>query len=210
MPPQDLPARLLPRALVCFAVVAVLVALDLWSKAAVFAWFEDPEALADFERTSRGHLRYPLIGGWLAFMENLNYGAAFGQGHQWPWVLVVGRGIAVLALSFLVVRAPRQQPVYLAALVWILAGALGNLYDNLFYEPRFPALTGRPDSWRVMSEQSYRLPQLQYFATSSYVQQILELIYGRDVLAPLVPAAPGDDFRMEVQGLGGCSVRFEA
>jgi len=29
-------------------------------------------------------------------------------------------------------------------------------------------------------------------------------------LAPLVPAAPGDQFRMEVQGLGGCSVRFEA
>jgi 2-oxopent-4-enoate/cis-2-oxohex-4-enoate hydratase len=28
-------------------------------------------------------------------------------------------------------------------------------------------------------------------------------------LAPLVPAAPGDRFRMEVQGLGGCSVRFE-
>jgi 2-oxopent-4-enoate/cis-2-oxohex-4-enoate hydratase len=29
-------------------------------------------------------------------------------------------------------------------------------------------------------------------------------------LAPLVPAAPGDRFRMEVQGLGGCSVRFES
>jgi len=29
-------------------------------------------------------------------------------------------------------------------------------------------------------------------------------------LAPLVPAAPGDQFRMEVEGLGGCSVRFEA
>ena len=29
-------------------------------------------------------------------------------------------------------------------------------------------------------------------------------------LAPLVPAAPGDRFRMEVQGLGGCSVGFEA
>jgi 2-oxopent-4-enoate/cis-2-oxohex-4-enoate hydratase len=29
-------------------------------------------------------------------------------------------------------------------------------------------------------------------------------------LAPLVPAAPGDHFRMEVQGLGGCSVRFES
>jgi 2-oxopent-4-enoate/cis-2-oxohex-4-enoate hydratase len=29
-------------------------------------------------------------------------------------------------------------------------------------------------------------------------------------LAPLVPAVPGDQFRMEVEGLGGCSVRFEA
>jgi 2-oxopent-4-enoate/cis-2-oxohex-4-enoate hydratase len=29
-------------------------------------------------------------------------------------------------------------------------------------------------------------------------------------LAPLVPAVPGDKFRMEVEGLGGCSVRFEA
>jgi len=131
-------ARLPPRALVCFGIVAALVALDLWSKAAVFAWFEDPAALADFERTSRGHLRYPLVGGWLAFMENLNYGAAFGQGHQWPWVLVLGRGAAVLALSVLVVRAPRRQGAYLTALVLILSGALGNLYDNLFYEPRFP------------------------------------------------------------------------
>lgn len=67
------------------------------------------------------------------------------------------------------------------------SNASGKFYWVHSYEPRFPALTGRPDSWRTMSEQSYRLPQLQYFATSSYVQQILELIYGREVLAPLVP-----------------------
>jgi signal peptidase II len=124
------------RALVCFAVVAALVALDLWSKAAVFAWFQDPASIADFERTGHGHWRYPLVGNWLAFMENLNYGAAFGQGHQWPWVLVIGRGIAVVLLSILVWRVPRGQGLYLASLVLILSGALGNLYDNLFYEPR--------------------------------------------------------------------------
>jgi len=115
-----------------------LVALDLWSKSAVFAWFEDPAAATDFERSVHGHPRYPLIGGWLAFMENLNYGAAFGQGDRWPWVLVIGRGVAVLLLSVLVVRVPRGQKVYLTALVLILSGAIGNLYDNLFYVPRFP------------------------------------------------------------------------
>jgi len=128
----------LRRALLCFAVVAVLVALDLWSKAAIFAWFEDPTAREGFVRTDRGHLRYPLVGDWLAFMENLNYGAAFGQGHQWPWVLVLGRGVAVVLLSILVVRVPRGQWIYLTSLVLILSGALGNLYDNIFYEPRFP------------------------------------------------------------------------
>ncbi len=131
------------RALLCFGVVLALVALDLWSKAAVFAWFEDPAATADFVRTSHGHVRYPLVGDWLAFMENLNYGAAFGQGDEWPWVLVLGRGVAVVLLSVLVVRVPRGQGLYLASLVLILAGALGNLYDNLFYEPRFP-VEGKP------------------------------------------------------------------
>lgn len=126
------------RAALCFAVVAALVALDLWSKATIFAWFEDPAAREGFERNVHGHLRFPLVGDWLAFMENLNYGAAFGQGHQWPWVLVIGRGVAVVLLSILVWRVPRGQRVYLTSLVLILSGAIGNLYDNLFYEPRFP------------------------------------------------------------------------
>jgi signal peptidase II len=123
---------------VCFAVVAALVALDLWSKSAVFAWFEDPAARADFQRTAHGHLRYTLVGNWLAFMENLNYGAAFGQGDEWPWVLVTGRAVAVVLLSILVVRVARGQALYLTSLVLILSGALGNLYDNLFYEARQP------------------------------------------------------------------------
>ncbi|MEZ6016578.1 MAG: signal peptidase II [Planctomycetota bacterium] len=126
------------RTLACLVVVAALVALDLWSKATIFAWFEDPARAGDFVRSAHGHPRYPLVGGWLAFMENLNYGAAFGQGHQWPWVLVIGRGVAVLLLAVLVTRVPRGQKVYLTSLVLILSGALGNLYDNLFYTPRFP------------------------------------------------------------------------
>ena|GEM_PF-3112141 len=65
--------------------------------------------------------------------------------------------------------------------------AKGKFYWVHSYEPKFPEITGRPDSWRVMSENSYRLPELQYFATSTYVKMILELIYKRKVLSPLVP-----------------------
>ncbi len=67
------------------------------------------------------------------------------------------------------------------------SNAVGKFYWVHSYEPKFPEITGRPDTWRIMSENSYRLPQLHYFATSTYVKMILELIYKRDVLSPLVP-----------------------
>ena len=133
------------RHMALLAVVVVLIALDLWSKEAVFAWFQDPEASAELARSERGHLRFPLIGDWLGFMLNLNYGAAFGQGAGMPWLLVVGRCIAAVFLTVLIVRTPKGQPVYLASLVLILSGALGNLYDNFFYRPEAGAMGVKAD-----------------------------------------------------------------
>jgi signal peptidase II len=116
------------RLLLCFGIAAALVALDLWSKAEVFALLDR----AQLERTPDGYDRYALVGSWLGFMKNLNYGAAFGQGAGFPWVLVPLRGVALIVVSVLIVRAPRGQRAYISALVLILAGAAGNLYDNLF------------------------------------------------------------------------------
>lgn len=127
-PPR--PAR--RRHWICFGVVAVLVALDLWSKATVFQLLDE----APLERGPTGNLRYPLAGEWLAFMRNLNYGAAFGRFDELPHLLVVLRCVAVVLLSWLIVRAPRGQAVYLASLVLIVAGAAGNLYDNFFNGPK--------------------------------------------------------------------------
>ena len=130
----------LRRLLLCGSVVAALVALDLWSKAAVFEWLgEDPYSLT---RDVHGHPRRPLIGEWLALMLNENYGMAFGQADGSPWLLVGGRVLMSLVLIGFVLRAPRGKPAYLTALVLILSGALGNLYDNLF-KPIEPA-EGRP------------------------------------------------------------------
>lgn len=116
------------RLLMCFAVAGALVVLDLWSKSAVFEFLDH----AQLERTKEGYDRYPLLGSWLGFMKNLNFGAAFGQGSRFPWLLVPLRGVALIVVSVLIVRAPRAQRAYLSALVLILAGAAGNLYDNLF------------------------------------------------------------------------------
>lgn len=122
----------------CFSIALALVLLDLWSKSAVFDFLQT----AELEVTSSGYHRYPILGSWLAFMENLNYGAAFGQGASFPWLLVPLRAVALGVVSWLILRAPTAQRCYLVALVLILAGAAGNLYDNLFNGDLF--VDGRP------------------------------------------------------------------
>jgi len=138
-PLEPLPPPSASRHGLCLLAVAGLVALDLWSKSAAFEFLAE----ATLVRDDTGHDRYPLVGNWLGMMRNLNYGAAFGQLKGIPTALVGLRSVAIVVLGVLVFRAPRKQALYLSALVLILAGAMGNLYDNLFYRP-IGHETGRP------------------------------------------------------------------
>jgi signal peptidase II len=121
------------------------VLLDLWSKSTVFAWLGDPATHASLPIDAHGYSREPVAGEWLALMLNLNYGAAFGRLAGIPHALVIGRLLAVGLLCWLILRAPSGQRIYLVALVLILAGATGNLYDNFFFHPG-PADIPRPQS----------------------------------------------------------------
>jgi signal peptidase II len=116
------------------AVVAALVVADLWSKAAVFAALSSgvPKADCHYHNTPR----LKLIGNWFAFMLSWNPGMAWGFDKLPPWLLVGGRIAAVGFLAWLVARTPRARRWLVIAFVLILAGALGNLYDNLFLAPR--------------------------------------------------------------------------
>ena len=107
-----------------FGWVLFLVLFDLWSKDWVFARLgASPEGYAPPEA---------LAGEWLRFATTCNGGAAFGQFHQFPWVLVIGRALAVLFLAWLVLRAEPRPRLVLVAMVLVLSGALGNLLDNLW------------------------------------------------------------------------------
>jgi signal peptidase II len=102
-----------------FGAVALLVVLDQWSKTAVYG-------------TGHGIPR-PLFGSdWLSFWNSCNGGAAFGQFSQFPVVLVIGRAAAVLFLGWLLLRAEERPRLVLYAMTLVLAGALGNLIDNLW------------------------------------------------------------------------------
>ncbi len=118
-----------------FLVVLVLIALDLFTKQAAFAWMEGPPVPDGLTIDDHGHRRVPVLGNWLAVMLSLNPGAAWGQLSDYPFLLIGGRILAGLVLTVLVWRAERGRWVVLTALVLILSGAMGNLYDNLVLEP---------------------------------------------------------------------------
>ena len=115
-----------------FLIVAFLVALDLWSKAYVFEWLTTIRH--ELSIGPYGHRRMVLVEPWFAFMLSRNAGAAFGRLDSYPNLLVGGRVLAVLFLIWLLARSSPLRRWNTAALALVLAGAMGNLHDNLFLE----------------------------------------------------------------------------
>ncbi len=125
--------------LVRLAAVAALIRLDLWTKALMFTWLDRSGPGASLPEGAEvwfnGHWRVPVIGDFLGWMISENKGAAWGIGDSMPWLLVGGRVVAVLVLLWLLVRTPQAQRMLALAYTLILAGATGNLWDNLFRDP---------------------------------------------------------------------------
>lgn len=109
-----------------------LVLLDLVTKGVVFAWIGDLDAAGELVRDHDGHRRFPLLGTeWLAFMLSTNSGAAFGQLGDIPHFLVALRIVCVFLLGTWLVAMEGGGRASGVALTLVLAGAAGNLYDNL-------------------------------------------------------------------------------
>lgn len=111
----------------------LLVALDLWSKAAVFGFLQaeaerrgygaEPEHRWPPHRVFEGPLTFDLVS-WG------NTGTIWGLGQNATVPLMVLRCLAVLGLFWFVRGTARLARLQLFVLSLILAGALGNLFDN--------------------------------------------------------------------------------
>ncbi len=101
---------------VFWVVVVALVAADLISKSWVWANIEGERFLA---------------GRWLSLIKVYNPGGVFGMFQDFTLPLTIVRVFAVGVILWLVARQPRSNRVGVATLGLLLAGALGNLYDNL-------------------------------------------------------------------------------
>lgn len=95
------------------------VALDLWTKKAVFDWLKPHEIL-------------PVVNGFLQFVPALNNGAAFGwfAGKAWFLTSVSAVALAVI-LGIFLLSGSRSRLVHVA-LGLFAAGVCGNLYDRIF------------------------------------------------------------------------------
>lgn len=111
--------------------IAPLVALDLWSKAAAFGFMES-------NYPGRTLVREHFIWEWeplsLRFVTWHNTGTIWGLGREYNGALIAVRLVAVALITYFAWKLPLSARLRQLALGMILAGAIGNLYDNLTEE----------------------------------------------------------------------------
>jgi len=101
--------------------MALILGLDLWSKAHVFA-------------TLPASVSKPFIPGVLDLHRSLNAGAVFGLFTGQTGLFVFASIFAFIFVIYLFWRTPHHHWITQIALGLILAGALGNLYDRIYVQ----------------------------------------------------------------------------
>lgn len=114
----------LSRYVIFFSIAAAGLAADLATKAWAFGWL--------WQRADPTHWVWQDVFG---FQTQLNPGALFGIGSQWPLMPYLTSALSIAAACAIVVwlfvaRAARDLLLTIA-LACVTAGILGNLYDRL-------------------------------------------------------------------------------
>ena len=110
------------KAHIIFWSIAVLgIAVDLWTKSAVFSWLEQ----------GPDH-RFSIIDGFLQLVLTENAGAAFGIAAGRRDLLVVVSVIALIVIFAVFLFGGSRRTLVHVALGLFAAGVCGNLYDRIF------------------------------------------------------------------------------
>jgi signal peptidase II len=97
------------------------LALDLWSKSAVFGWLN---RLDD--------QRFSIIDGFLHLEMALNSGAAFGIAQGQRYLLIAVSVVALVVIAGVFFFSGTGQRLMQFSLGLFSAGVCGNLYDRIF------------------------------------------------------------------------------
>jgi len=97
------------------------LALDLWSKASVFAWLGEEHPYG-----------FSIIDGFLQFVTAVNNGAAFGIAAGQRYLLMTVSIVALIVILGIFVFSRGEHKLIHVALGLFAAGICGNLYDRVF------------------------------------------------------------------------------
>lgn len=113
----------------CWGVLifAILVLVDMLTKLAADVYFSGP----------RANDKIDIIPGWIALRMEYNPGISYGMGSDAPMIvkLLVVIATAVLMAVFAVAyfKMDKRRGFLRMALVFIVAGGVGNLIDRVYY-----------------------------------------------------------------------------
>ncbi len=106
--------------LIFWPLMVVGIALDLWSKRAVFDWVQQQ------------HNSIPIIDGFLQLVRLENPGAAIGIASGQRYLLIAVSVIALIVIFGIFLFSGSERKLVHIALGLFAAGVCGNLYDRIF------------------------------------------------------------------------------
>jgi signal peptidase II len=109
--------------LVFWSLAAGGLALDLWTKKAVFDWLKPGEV-------------FSVIDGIVQLVRATNDGAAFGMLAGKSYLLTAASVVALAVILGVFLFGGNRQKLLLVALALFSAGVCGNLYDRIFNDGR--------------------------------------------------------------------------
>jgi len=134
LPPAGRRPRLIALAL---AACLALLAVDLFAKRLAFARVACRPVHLERPDTARHaippHEPITLVPGVLALKLTVNRGAVFGLGQGYRWAFVLVSLAVTVGIAWAFARSAPKDRLLHAAMVLVLAGALGNLYDRLAF-----------------------------------------------------------------------------
>ena len=106
----------------------ILLLVDMLTKLFADAYFSQPSAPKKID----------IIPGWISLRIAYNKGIAYGLGSSSPtWVkiaVVVVTGLLMVGLSILYFKLDKRRSWMRIALVFVIAGGVGNFIDRVYYQ----------------------------------------------------------------------------
>ena len=109
-------------------IFGILLLVDMLTKLFADAYFSQPDAPSHID----------IIPEWLSLRITYNRGIAYGMGSGSPtWAkiaVIAGTGVLMLALAIVYFKLDHRRVWLRTAIVFIVAGGVGNLIDRVYYQ----------------------------------------------------------------------------